>query len=57
MSRPSLEDRLCSLLEDFCELHGLKLMSADDMLAVLELRPEQRKWLEAYGALWDATFP
>lgn len=52
----SIEDRLCTLLEDYCEEQGLQCMSADDMVACLELTPEQERWLRAYSELWDATF-
>lgn len=51
----SLESLMCDLLQRYCEGEKLKCMSADDMLASLELTDAQRKWLTAYGELWDAT--
>ena len=48
-------DFLSEVLQDFCTLHNLELMSADDLLygSGDELTDYQREWLIAYCSTWD----
>ena len=48
-------DFLSDVLQDFCTLHNLELMSADDLLygSGDELTDYQREWLIAYCSTWD----
>jgi hypothetical protein len=54
-----LHDSLCSLYVEWCAANSIPCdCSADEMLFIgRDLTSEQRKWLEAYCDLWDATFP
>jgi len=48
-------DFLSDVLQDFCTLHNLEFLSADDLLydASNELTDYQRDWLVAYCSTWD----
>ena len=49
-------DFLSDVLQDFCTLHNLEFLSADDLLygsSDDELTDYQRDWLEAYCSTWD----
>ena len=48
-------DFLCETLQDFCTLHNLEFLSADDLLydPSNELTDYQRDWLIAYCQTWD----
>ena len=48
-------DFLCDVLQDFCTLHNLEFLSADDLLygSGDELTDYQRDWLRAYCSTWD----
>ena len=48
-------DFLCDVLQDFCTLHNLEFLSADDLLydPSNELTDYQRDWLVAYCSTWD----
>ena len=48
-------DFLSEVLQDFCTLHNLELMSADDLLygSGDKLTDYQREWLSAYCSTWD----
>ena len=48
-------DFLSDVLQDFCTLHNLAFLSADDLLydPSNELTDYQRDWLEAYCQTWD----
>ena len=37
----------------WCKMHGLEFMCANDMLTVCDLDDYQREWLKAYGKAWD----
>ena len=48
-------DFLCDVLQDFCTLHNLEFLSADDLLydPSNQLTDYQRDWLVAYCSTWD----
>ena len=48
-------DFLSKVLQDFCTLHNLEFLSADDLLhdPSNELTDYQRDWLTAYCQTWD----
>ena len=48
-------DFLSDVLQDFCTLHNLEFLSADDLLygSGDELTDYQRDWLVAYCSTWD----
>jgi len=48
-------DFLSDVLQDFCTLHNLEFLSADDLLhdSSNELTDYQRDWLIAYCQTWD----
>ena len=48
-------DFLCEVLQDFCTLHNLEFLSADDLLydPSNELTDYQKDWLSAYCETWD----
>ena len=48
-------DFLSDVLQDFCTLHNLEFLSADDLLydPSNELTDYQRDWLIAYCQTWD----
>ena len=53
-------DLLSDVLEDFCNLHNLEVMSADDILYHSptggesdQLSEYQRDWLRNYISIWD----
>ena len=48
-------DFLSNVLYDFCKLHDLEFISADDLLFGYynELTESQRGWLEEYIKVWD----
>jgi len=48
-------DFLSDVLQDFCTLHNLEFLSADDLLydPSNELTDYQRDWLTAYCSTWD----
>ena len=48
-------DFLSDVLQDFCTLHNLEFLSADDLLygSGDELTDYQRDWLRAYCSTWD----
>ena len=48
-------DFLSDVLQDFCTLHNLEFLSADDLLydPSNELTDYQRDWLIAYCSTWD----
>ena len=48
-------DFLCDVLHDFCILHDLALLSADDLLydSSNQLTDYQRDWLILYCSTWD----
>ena len=53
-------DLLSDVLEDFCNLHNLEVMSADDILYHSptggesgELSEYQKDWLRNYISIWD----
>ena len=48
-------DFLSEVLQDFCTLQNLELLSADDLLydPSNELTDYQRDWLTAYCQTWD----
>ena len=48
-------DFLSNVLYDFCKLHSLEFISADDLLFGYyhELTESQRGWLEEYIKVWD----
>jgi len=48
-------DFLSDVLQDFCTLHNLEFLSADDLLydPSNELTDYQRDWLYAYCSTWD----
>ena len=48
-------DFLSDVLQDFCTLHNLEFLSADDLLydPSNQLTDYQRDWLEAYCSTWD----
>ena len=48
-------DFLCDVLQDFCTLHNLEFLSADDLLydSSNQLTDYQRDWLIAYCSTWD----
>ena len=48
-------DFLSDVLQDFCILHKLEFLSADDLLhdPSNELTDYQRDWLTAYCQTWD----
>ena len=37
----------------WCKIHDLEFMCANDMLTVCNLDDHQREWLKAYGKAWD----
>lgn len=37
----------------WCKMHDLEFMCANDMLTVCDLNDYQRKWLKAFGKAWD----
>ena len=37
----------------WCKMHDLEFMCANDMLTVCDLDDYQREWLKAYGKAWD----
>lgn len=51
---PAPSDLLCAVIEQYCKDQQLEWMSADDMLATLELTSAQRLWLLAFSDLWEA---
>ena len=46
-------DFLSDVLYDFCKLHSLEYVSADDLLYTKKLTNEQQSWLENYISVWD----
>ena len=48
-------DFLSEVLQDFCELHNLEFMSADDILFDdnNKLTLYEREWLSNYISVWD----
>ena len=48
-------DFLSDVLQDFCTLHNLEFLSADDLLydPSNQLTDYQRDWLTAYCSTWD----
>ena len=48
-------DFLSEVLQDFCELHNLEFMSADDILFTDDnkLTLYEREWLSNYISIWD----
>jgi len=48
-------DFLTEVLQDFCELHHLECMSADDILYGDDnkLTLYEREWLSNYISVWD----
>ena len=48
-------DFLSEVLQDFCELHNLEFMSADDILYTdnNKLTLYEREWLSNYISVWD----
>ena len=48
-------DFLSEVLQDFCELHNLEFMSADDILYTDDnkLTLYEREWLSNYISIWD----
>ena len=50
-------DFLSNVLYDFCKLHSLEFISADDLLwgYYHELTEYQRGWLEEYSKVWDVV--
>ena len=48
-------DFLSDVLQDFCTLHNLEFLSADDLLydPSNELTDYQRDWLIGYCQTWD----
>ena len=48
-------DFLSNVLKDYCTLHQLEYISADDLLyeSNNELTSNQRDWLENYITVWD----
>ena len=48
-------DFLSEVLQDFCELHNLEFMSADDILYTdnNKLTLYEREWLSNYISIWD----
>ena len=51
-------DFLSEVLQDFCQLHNLECMSADDILYGDDnkLTLYEREWLSNYISVWD-TIP
>ena len=49
-------DFLSEVLQDFCELHHLECMSADDILYGDDnkLTLYEREWLSNYISVWDS---
>ena len=49
-------DFLSEVLQDFCELHSLECMSADDILFTDDnkLTLYEREWLSNYISTWDS---
>jgi hypothetical protein len=37
----------------WCKIHDLEFMSANEMLTVCDLDDHQREWLKAYGKAWE----
>ena len=58
-------DFLSNVLQDFCNLHDLPFISADDLLyesdnnsdmdCYTKLTSEQQDWLSCYIKVWDQT--
>ena len=58
-------DFLSNVLRDYCTLHNLEYMSADDLLyesdnnsdmdCYTKLTSEQQDWLSCYIKVWDQT--
>ena len=57
-------DFLSNVLQDYCTLHDLEYMSADDLLyesytqeldCHKKLTSEQQDWLSCYIKVWDIT--
>ena len=58
-------DFLSNVLRDYCTLHDLEYMSADDLLyesdnnsdmdCYTKLTSEQQDWLSCYIKVWDQT--
>ena len=48
-------DFLSEVLQDFCDLHNLEYMSADDILFAdnNKLTLYEREWLSNYISVWD----
>ena len=48
-------DFLTEVLQDFCQLHNLEFMSADDILYTDDnkLTLYEREWLSNYISVWD----
>ena len=44
---------LSDVLYDFCKLHSLEYLSADDLLYTKNVTKEQQIWLENYISVWD----
>ena len=44
---------LSDVLYDFCKLHSLEYLSADDLLYTKNVTEEQRIWLQNYISVWD----
>jgi hypothetical protein len=58
MSTHNTTDTLASLtaeLTQFCNQHGLPQQCADELQREYTLTPEQRAWLTAFCARWDAV--
>lgn len=46
---------LTQALNEFCDTQDLPHESADDILALYDLTPQQREWLKAFVVIWEAT--
>lgn len=44
---------LCEVYQDYCKLHSLPLVSADEQ-DWHELTPSQRVWIQQFQLLWEA---
>lgn len=47
------EELLTQVLDSFCDMANLPLLSAEDLL-MEELTPAQHRWLSAFIVLWEA---
>jgi hypothetical protein len=52
----AIQAHLTRALQEFCSANGLPQLSADELLmGESGATHEQRMWLSAFVALWDAT--